>query len=227
MKFTNHTFLDYYLKDLTGIDTTHSGKRKSSHPNAWNIPQAFGSYHPIDLLDATQRVWIWSDQHFGHKNIIQYSNRPYPNVELMNECLWGNYRKIVQPDDIVIWGGDIAFGNIQGVNEILNDLPGHNIHIIGNHDMSRNGKINGLILDEQYPCLVLDVDDAELEYQILLTHHPLTDVPDGCINIHGHCHQSPQLSDKHINVCVEHTNYAPISMKELTNKAAQVMRMYS
>jgi calcineurin-like phosphoesterase family protein len=222
--FTNETLLEYYLKDLTGVDTTHDNKRKSYIPEAWNRPEMFDKYIPVDLQDANRKVWFTSDWHLNHKNIIRYSNRPYPTVELMNQCLIGNYQNVVAEDDIVFFLGDITFGNVTEVYRLLNSLPGWKIHIIGNHDMNRKGKLNGLRFDEQFPCLVLNVGQDQ---QLLLSHYPLTIVPEGCFSVHGHIHQHRALSNKHYNVCVENTNYTPLSLDTVLNYAQLSMELYA
>jgi calcineurin-like phosphoesterase family protein len=228
MKFTNETLLEHYLKDLTFPDTTHGGRAKARNPEHWNIPHnnSINLRKPL-TLDYTgmwhgRNVWIWSDIHFGHKNIIKYSGRPFPNVDLMNKCLIGNYLSVVEETDIVFWLGDITFGNVDGINQILNELPGHKIHIIGNHDMNSKGKLNNLRFDEQYSCLVVDVIDVDMEYQLLLTHYPLDIVPDGCVNIHGHIHQH-NLMPYNINVSVEQTNYTPKHMKYVIKQAGDYL----
>jgi calcineurin-like phosphoesterase family protein len=229
VKFTNETLLTHYLHDLTLIDTTHNNKIKNKHPEYWNITSEFSKHKPLSIDPTGQHegrdVWIWSDIHLGHKNIIKYAGRPYPNVYMMDLCLMGNYANVVKENDIVIWCGDITFGNISGVNETLRSIPGYKIHIIGNHDMDKRGKLNGLLFDEQYPCLVLDINDYDLEYQVLLTHYPLDIVPPNCINFHGHIHQH-LLAPYNINVCVEHTNYTPMHMKPLLDRASNYIHSH-
>jgi calcineurin-like phosphoesterase family protein len=38
-----------------------------------------------------------SDYHFYHKNVIKYCNRPFNNVEEMNEKIISNHNKLVRP----------------------------------------------------------------------------------------------------------------------------------
>lgn len=35
-------------------------------------------------------VWVTSDTHFSHKNIIEYCNRPFKDIYHMNETLVKN-----------------------------------------------------------------------------------------------------------------------------------------
>lgn len=222
-KFTNQTLLEHYLKDLELPDTTHGGRKKANNPQHWNIPSIYKT-NPITLdVHSDPNIWVWSDIHFYHKNIIRYSERPYPNVDLMNKCLIGNYLNVVQPDDIVIWGGDISFGHVDEINQILKELPGYKIHIVGNHDMDRRGKLTSYTFDERHSCLVLDIVDDDMEYQMLITHYPLDIVPEGCINIHGHIHQH-LLQPYNINVCVEHTNYTPMHIDVIREKARKYFK---
>ena len=47
------------------------------------------------------KVWITSDSHFSHVNIIKYCNRPFDNVETMNETIIKNWNNAVSKDDLV------------------------------------------------------------------------------------------------------------------------------
>lgn len=220
MPYTNTLFREIYLHDLefTG-DPEHNRAQKVRNINQWKaietpfIP-AGGNPRTIDLNDPSYNVYVWSDIHFGHKNIMKYAGRPYPSTGLMNECLVGNYLNVVQEYDIVIFGGDIGFMSDNATNELLRKLPGYKIQIIGNHDMERDGKLKKLDFCERHLCLVVNHGDT----QLLFTHYPLSTVPPGCVNVHGHIHQHPAPSDRHVNICVEHTNYAPKLLKDMLPK---------
>ena len=47
---------------------------------------------------------------------------------------------------------------------------------------------------------------------MVLTHIPLLKVPAGAVNVHGHLHRAAGPTDQHINVSVEHTDYAPVGL---------------
>lgn len=221
MKYTNETLRDLYLKDLGMPDTYHGRTTpKVRNVNAWKNIKTFlaeGTAVPRNLDPfGTTRVFVWSDIHFGHGNIIKYCNRPYPNRQLMDQCLVGNYQNNIKHDDIVIFGGDIGFMKEHDINHILNQLPGYKIQIVGNHDMHRDGRLYELAFNERHLCFVVDVQDVDMEYQLLFTHYPMDplNIPEGCYNVHGHIHDNLVPGNKHINMCVEHTGYKPVLLKE-------------
>lgn len=58
-------------------------------------------------------IWVTSDSHFNHANIIALCNRPFTCVDIMNECLIENWNARVSKEDLVIHCGDFAFGTAQ------------------------------------------------------------------------------------------------------------------
>lgn len=226
MKITNETLRNLYLKDLELPDTHHGRTTpKVKHFGNWKaIKSTCVAAVPIviDLRDGRD-VWTWSDQHFGHKNIIRYADRPYQSTEEMNDSLLKNYHTVVKPDDVVIWNGDVAFMQDPQINAILTQLPGYKIHIVGNHDMDRSGILKKLAMDERHLCYVVDVVDPDgREFQLLFTHYPMDNVPTGCVNVHGHIHQNT-ANAWNINVSVEHTGYAPLNLREVAWRAREYL----
>ena len=47
------------------------------------------------------KVFFTSDTHFYHGNIIRFCNRPFKDVEMMNETIISNWNDTVGQDDIV------------------------------------------------------------------------------------------------------------------------------
>jgi len=163
---------------------------------------------PMNYLDHT---YIWSDQHFGHQNIIKYSDRPFRDKFDMNEQMIANHNEVVGKNDICLWLGDIAFMGDDEANKILRRCNGYKILIVGNHDMKKK------------KLKQLDVDEVHLTYELpgnigltyLFTHYPLDVVPKRVINVHGHTHTEEEQSWQHINVSVEHIKYAPVQLRSV------------
>lgn len=220
---TQDRLRELYLEDLRLPDVHHgrtTPKVKNIH--GWRklktVLRSGDKPRVIDPHGVTD-IWLWSDIHFGHGNIIKYSNRPYPNRQLMDQCLIGNYLNVVKPQDICIFGGDIGFMKPHDINHILKQLPGYKIQIIGNHDLERDGTQYDLAFDETHLCMVIDVPNPDFDVQLLLTHYPMDNVPDGCYSVHGHIHTNIVPGDKHMNMCVEHTNYQPKHLKHFIERA--------
>src|SRR6056297_469802 len=72
-------------------------------------------------------TWFTADLHFGHRNIIDYCDRPFADVEEMNRTLVGNWNATVDGDDVVWVVGDFAMGTIAETLPIAAELA-------GNHD---------------------------------------------------------------------------------------------
>lgn len=88
----------------------------------------------IFKFDDGSKVWFTSDTHFGHENIMRFSNRPFETVEDMNQTIIDNWNSKVGHDDYVFHLGDFAFANMGYWKKVLSQLNGHKILVKGNHD---------------------------------------------------------------------------------------------
>ena len=52
-----------------------------------------------------------------------------------------------------------------------------------------------------------------------LSHEPLTEVPVGAVNVHGHLHDGTEPTRRHVNVAVERWNYEPVPMATVAARA--------
>lgn len=156
-------------------------------------------------------IWFWSDTHFGHAGIIKHCNRPYQDVEHMNDSLvtaW-NYR--VRPNDTIYLLGDFAFG--RGVREIFDRLYGRKHLVIGNHD-ERNPEVGRCPWESQSDLLTIR-DNGR---RIIACHYPLETwkgAQKGYLHIHGHSHGSLKRKIAHrFDVGVE-VFRGPVSFDEI------------
>jgi calcineurin-like phosphoesterase family protein len=87
--------------------------------------------------DATMR-WFTSDFHFGHKNISEYTGRPFPRgeagVPAMNAALVTAFNDRVSAADEVWVLGDVAMGRFDESLAAVGELNGRKILVAGNHD---------------------------------------------------------------------------------------------
>ena len=81
-------------------------------------------------------IWFVSDTHFGHKNILKYTKRPFSSVEEMDEILIANWNNRVKEEDEVYHLGDVALCSPNKLRKILDRLKGKIYLIRGNQDRS-------------------------------------------------------------------------------------------
>ena len=81
--------------------------------------------------ETWSKVWVTSDTHFLHENIIKYCDRPFKDKEEMTEALITTWNEQVGDDDLVIHLGDVTFSKDYDVLSLLN---GKKILVLGNHD---------------------------------------------------------------------------------------------
>jgi len=166
-------------------------------------------------IDPT-KVWVASDHHFDHANIIKYANRDFNDVPSMNQTMIEAHNSVVKNDDTVIMGGDIAFCATNKANDFLNCLNGRKILIIGNHDWERKtGKLKDYNVDEVHMSYYVEVDGKE----VLITHMPFHStvmlLNENLTNIHGHIHDKKINHPRYRNMCVEHLDYTPTKLTDI------------
>ena len=166
-----------------------------------------------DLIIDPKNTYVWSDLHLGHANIIDYAQRPFKNVEEMNERLWTAWEKTVPKEATIIIAGDVAMGRCihEDTWQRMREAPGKVKHlIVGNHDLHGNGDLRIEGFDHVWSTVT-----TRDPRPIVWTHIPLRDVPTGWLNVHGHMHDKTFGDKIHINVSVEQTDYAPVRLDTL------------
>ncbi|MGD1003922.1 MAG: 2'-5' RNA ligase family protein [Methanoregulaceae archaeon] len=169
--------------------------------------------HPV--FSKTPDIYVISDLHLGHANIIKYCSRPFPHdaVHEMDQILIKNWNYTVKSGDRIFLIGDLCYGpNAKTPFEYLQRLNGDIILIQGNHDKDTESPVHFEIL-------------THLDLHFLPIHDP-NDAPpnfDGWI-IHGHHHNNNleeypfiNFEKRRINVSAEVIKYQPMSLSELYN----------
>ena len=179
--------------------------------------------------------WLISDTHFSHANIIKYCSRPFRNTTDMDEVMISRWQHAVKPDDLIYHLGDVGYlkgsqvpGEPSYIEKVMARLPGKKILILGNHDKSAERMME---LGFDFACESMMI--TAFGKMLYLNHRPLPLLPHGADRIiHGHIHNSTPESRKpyvhkgemveipnfNINISVEMTNYAPVSLKALVEK---------
>lgn len=166
-----------------------------------------------------------SDHHFGHKNILTFTNpdgsllRSFSSIEEMNEHMIDAWNSVVKPTDNVYHLGDVSMSHTQ--LHYIRRCNGVKTLIKGNHDTAKLS---------EYMLYFKDVRGSHQFDGNLLTHIPVhvSAMHRWKCNFHGHLHNNvikyevciddevelvPDI--RYFNVSVERLNYIPISYDEI------------
>ena len=163
------------------------------------------------------KTYFIADTHFGHSAIIRYENRPFSNISEQEEVLVKNWNEIVTDEDTVYVIGDFGLSESkEETSRVCHALNGRKILVMGNHDTNEPQWYRECGFSEASPWPIL------IEGFWILSHEPLyinENMP--YANIYGHVHANPTYKDasrQSVCVCVERTDYRPISFEEVRKK---------
>lgn len=163
-----------------------------------------------------------SDTHFGHANIIKYSQRPFADVQEMNEMLIKNWNKVVQPTDTVWHLGDFAFMEYKEFSNLLRRLNGNINVVLGNHDKVIDQNSVSL-LQQDLLHSIQNYAELRVEKQFIVLFHYGQRVWNrshhGAFHLYGHSHGSLPPYGLSVDVGVDSkevtTEYRPVSLGEV------------
>ena len=168
-------------------------------------------------------IFVISDTHFGHANIIKYCDRPFADIDEMDEIMIQRWNSVVKPGDKVYHLGDVYMGDGDRFLKKFARLSGKKRLILGNHDEIK--KRGNVVLPNLFEKVLLW--RIFTEFGLLMTHVPLHESSlvrgkkndgspyDECLNVHGHIHDKPSPPGPYRCVSVEQINYTPVSIEEL------------
>jgi len=190
---------------------------------------------------VTYDTWIISDTHFGHRNIVEYQDRPENHDEIMLR----RWAASVGEDEPILHLGDVWFG--KGVHgpewaHIVGELPGDKYLVLGNHDRDKR-----LLRQAGFKIV-----EPFVHQGIAFTHRPISSMyPIGSeakspsnaarrlragaagltddwslgwrTNVHGHTHRNVHRASegalargrRYVNASIELMDYRPVRLGEL------------
>lgn len=150
-----------------------------------------------------------ADEHYFHSNIIRFCDRPFQNVEDMNEAIIENSNSVVKKDDTVIHAGDFTLlRNRKKIQKYLIDrLNGHHIFLKGSHDywLPKNKSLQrweGMI-DSHYVVV-----DHYAMHMWARSHY-------NSWHLYGHSHKDLRLSGKRHCISADNTDFYPLSFEQI------------
>ncbi|MGB0863229.1 MAG: metallophosphoesterase family protein [Saprospiraceae bacterium] len=168
-----------------------------------------------------KNIFFTSDQHFGHKNIIKFSNRPFNSVEEMDEMMIQRWNEKVGETDEVYHLGDVGLASSGKLRKILERLNGKIYLIKGNHEKSAEACHSRFEWIKDYHELIIEDKEFERGQQmIVLFHYALREWNAshwGTYHLYGHSHGT--LTDNpnalSFDIGVDCHNFYPLSYEEV------------
>jgi calcineurin-like phosphoesterase family protein len=172
-----------------------------------------------------------SDEHYGHRNIIDFCKRPFTDIYHMRETLIKNHNEVVKPEDAVIHIGDMYWNNLteQECLEIRMRLNGTHYYIMGNHEkqMTRSSTLRSTFV------WVQDVMNLQIPgyAPIWLSHYAHRVWPashKGSYHLFGHSHAELQPDGSlSLDVGVDNQNFYPISLEDVDKKMKEISNKFT
>lgn len=171
-------------------------------------------------------IYITSDYHSFHENIIKYCSRPFSSAIHMNEVLAKNTNNIVRADDTLYHLGDWAFGGITHAESFRDMINCRNVYnITGNHDHYHTEE-DQKKFDRLFVENITYKEINAYSKKIVLCHYAMrvwNKSHRGSWQLWGHSHA--ELSDDPTSLSIDvgvdtgwegiHEKYRPYSMDEI------------
>lgn len=178
--------------------------------------------------------YFTSDHHFGHHNIIGFCERPFADVDEMNDQMVEIYNSVIDDDDEVWFVGDLAMGVLRDTVPLAARLKGQKVLVPGNHDgchpMHKKWKRDLGLYHEAGFYVAQPQEDITIDaVTFKVCHFPYfgdskisgdrysglrPDNENGWM-ICGHVHDAWKVKDRQINVGVDVWDFKPVSEAEI------------
>lgn len=81
-------------------------------------------------------IWFTSDTHFGHENVLKFTDRPWETIQQMNSSIVANINARVGMNDELYILGDFSFKmTAQDAYGLRKKITCKKVHLVpGNHD---------------------------------------------------------------------------------------------
>jgi calcineurin-like phosphoesterase family protein len=156
-------------------------------------------------------IWFTADEHYGHRNIIDFCNRPYKSLEEMNETLIANHNEVVKDEDIVIHAGDFCMWRTKRETvqkKFVMRLNGeHHVFLKGSHDYW----LRGWEAPQIYEI-------TQKRMHIVVCHYCMRVWARSHYNswhLYGHSHGKLEPIGKSWDIGVDNNNYYPVSIDQV------------
>ena len=143
-----------------------------------------------DITERNAMNYYISDLHIGHENILRFDNRPFADVNEMNNKLIENWNARVHSDDTVYILGDFIWAKESEWPSIVGSLGGNKVLIRGNHDPKQFSAATKRMFQEI--TNLKEIKDSGKH--VVMCHYPIpffrASFASTAFMLYGHVHQT-------------------------------------
>lgn len=171
------------------------------------------------------KIHYIADPHFGHGAIIRMCERPFANVDEMDETLILNWNSVVHNDDLVYIIGDFCHRNDKSPAYYLSRLKGRKVLVRGNHDKWLESNLAAANMFESVVNITHTFDPSCDGRHISICHYPLMTWPGKktSLMIFGHIHNDTKMdfwpyikgNERLLNAGVDVNGFFPVTLDKL------------
>lgn len=195
-------------------------------------------------MNGHKRIFFTSDLHIGHANVLQYDARPFKNLDQMHEALVTRFNACVTADAVTYFLGDVGLGSGSVVEQVVRQLNGTKVLVLGNHDKGMHAMYNA-----GFDVVLNSASIYIANQRVTMSHCPLRGlyrenitgmkggqegenwhgetkqtrfsiVDEGQFHLHGHIHspnggKSVKILGKQYDVGVVANGFRPVSISEI------------
>ena len=200
----------------------------------------------------TRNIYFSADWHIGHENVLRLDQRPFADLEAMNKGLIKRFNACVGENDVCYFLGDMGFSTA-AIKEVVDELNGTKILILGNHDKKCQAMMNAGFDAVMYSASLYIAGEL-----VTMTHCPLRGVfredttgmrnskpgdnwhrekdndkysveNNGQFHLHGHIHSpngglSEKIAGRQMDVGVPSSGYSPISISTIESWIVRTLK---
>jgi len=206
-------FAEFDFLENRWITGDYSHTSKSWQQTLALFRQKSGFERSDPLPSNPEDIFLISDLHLGHANIIRYCSRPFlvSDVREMDHVLIKNWNYTISPASCVYYLGDLRYGkDALPALHYRKKLKGHITFIGGNHDDTELETVPSVTLEYGGFCFLLVHDPADAGEGF-----------DGWV-IHGHHHNKDlrhypfiNFEQRRINISAEVVGYIPVNLTHI------------
>lgn len=194
------------------------------------------------MSNHRKNIFITSDWHVGHANVLVFDKRPFKDLDHMHRVLINNYNARVKESDVCYFLGDMGMGKKEVLRKVIRELNGTKVLILGNHDGNTYS-----MYDQGFDVVLNNATFYMGEKRISMSHCPLPGIqreaPERGLkegehwhgerknqrftcrdltvdyHLHGHVHKprdaEDRFTDRQYDVGVPANNFCPVSLSEI------------